>query len=121
MRRFTFLHEAGHVKALCSGEASNEKLAEILADTYALASLTRPTEKKNFLDHAHEFFLEEKPSSYLTPSELLQHGKKLLNIQKKENKLSVLAYARGILADRQMGGYEQRLILQGVEFLLSIF
>ena len=117
-RRFHFLHEAGHVRAYCSGIGDNKETQEVIADIFAIAALTRLTEKKNFRDFNPKFCLFGRPRPYLGSHEFVYHTKELFDVQQGGNKLNVIIYGQKIVSDREKDGYEQK-ITQKVEKLLG--
>lgn len=109
-KKFSFLHEGGHVKAFCTGVYGDEELNELIADTYALDVFVRQGKKDQLRDLSHDRFMITRKRPYLSAQELVYHGEKIFDIQQKGGKLNVLSYARKIITDRKEDSYEQKIM-----------
>ncbi len=113
-RKFTLLHEAGHVKHMLerSEICGDYEFGEVVADVYALSVLAVDVEKENY------DCLPQCQFPYLSPDELIFYAHELKKMKQKNGFVDVIAYAKKIVADRKKIGYDQ-IIMQEVERLLA--
>ena len=102
-KKFQLLHEGGHVKAYYEGvNVDNGELNEVIADTYALATITRRLKEKDLQVLVRKLNKERLcPHPYLNAQELVYHAEKLRAAQQEGDSVNVIAYAQKIVADRK--------------------
>ena len=128
-RMFSFLHEGGHVKAWSNGvhpgvHGDNE-LDEVIADTYALATITRRLKEKDLNALVRKLKERLCPHPYLNAQELAYHAEKLRAAQQEGDSVNVIAYAQKIVADRKnkrnVENWKKHLKVYYIPALLAFF
>ncbi len=108
-RKYTFLHEAGHVKHFLEKEYFSPELNEVIAEIYALTTLVKNLKKEELLALCKEKSIFSLDRPYLDKFEFTYYASQLRTAQQKDETIDVFAFAEKIIADRKKDGYEERI------------